>query len=259
MAKEAGATDSSTTDRGSGLGTAIATLTGNLYLVVGTFVLSVLAILVSWVPPRGNAVFGVARLWSRGLLLASGARLVVAGRDRVTPGASYVFMSNHQSMFDIPALIASLPVQTRFLAKRSLFKIPFFGWAIALGGFISVDRSDRSKARESFAAAVEQLRRGTSTLVFPEGTRSLDGRLAAFERGGFLLALKSGLDIVPVGVQGSLGVRRRGSLVVHPGRIGVCYGEPIAVNDYGIRGRAELERVVRERLDELMARAASDA
>jgi 1-acyl-sn-glycerol-3-phosphate acyltransferase len=166
-------------------------------------------------------------------------------------------MSNHQSMYDIPALLASLPVQTRFLAKRSLFKIPIFGWAIALGGFISVDRSDRSRARESFAAAVEQLRLGASTLVFPEGTRSLDGRLSDFERGGFLLALKSGLAIVPVGIHGSLSVRRRGSLVVRPGRIRVRYGRPIEVESFGIRGRAELEGVVRERLADLMDQAAA--
>ena len=245
-----------TRERGGGLGVVVATLTGNLYMALGTFVMSILAILVSWVPPRGDLVFGVARLWSRGLLLSSGARLDAQGGGKVDRGHNYVFMSNHQSMFDIPALLASLPVQTRFMAKRSLFKIPFFGWAIALGGFISVDRSDRSKARESFAAAVEQLRRGTSTLVFPEGTRSLDGRLGEFERGGFLLALKSGLDIVPVGIHGSLSVRRRGSMIVSPGRVGVRYGEPIPVESYGIRGRAELERVVREQLAALMEDAA---
>lgn len=235
--------------------TIVGTITGNLYLMFGTCVMSILAILVSWVPPRGNAVFGVARLWSRGLLFFSGARLDAAGGEGLKGAASYVFMSNHQSMYDIPALLASLPVQTRFLAKRSLFKIPIFGWAIALGGFISVDRSDRSRARESFAAAVEQLKRGASTLVFPEGTRSLDGRLSKFERGGFLLALKSGLAIVPVGIHGSLAVRKRGSLVVRPGRIGVRYGQPIEVERYGIRGRAELESVVRERLADLMAQA----
>lgn len=245
--------------RSSGLGTMVFTLTGNLYLLLGTIVMSTLAILVSWVPPRGDLVFGVARLWSRGLLFTSGARLEVSGREGLADGSSYVFMSNHQSMYDIPALLASLPVQTRFLAKRSLFKIPLFGWAIALGGFISVDRSDRSRARESFAAAVAQLKRGTSTLIFPEGTRSLDGRLSDFERGGFLLALKSGLDIVPVGIHGSLNVRRRGSLIVRPGRVGVCYGRPIAVGSYGIRGREELEGVVRGHLAELMDLAARES
>ena len=148
---------------GRALATVVGTVTGNLYLVIATVVLSVVAILVSWIPPRGNLVFAVARLWSKGLLLASGIRLDSAGSRDLDPAGSYVFMSNHQSLYDIPALIASLPVQTRFLAKRSLFKIPLFGWAIALGGFISVDRSDRSRARESFAAAVDQLRRGTST------------------------------------------------------------------------------------------------
>ena len=127
-------------------------------------------------------------------------------------------MANHQSLFDIPALLASLPGETKFLAKSSLFRIPIFGWALSAGGFVPIDRSDRSTARESFAAAIAALARGVSVLIFPEEARSLDGRVLPFQRGGFLLALKSGLPIVPVGIEGAFEVQPRRSFLIRPGR-----------------------------------------
>ncbi|MEE8138473.1 MAG: lysophospholipid acyltransferase family protein, partial [Thermoanaerobaculia bacterium] len=173
---------------GRAISTALATVFGDLFLVFGTLFCASLAVAVGWIPPRGNLIYRVARLWSRGLLRFSGVTLEVHREVELDPLTPYVFMSNHQSLYDIPALIASLPGQTRFLAKRSLFRIPVFGWAIHMGGFISIDREDRSRAHQSFSSAVARLRSGVSALVFPEGTRSLDGRLLPFQRGGFLLA-----------------------------------------------------------------------
>ncbi len=185
------------------------------------------------------------------MLVFSGIRLDTGFEVDLGSDPPFVFMANHQSLYDIPALIATLPVQTRFLAKRSLFRIPIFGWAIKAGGFISIDRRDRSRAGESFSAAVERIRGGVSALVFPEGTRSLDARLGPFLRGGFLLALKSGLPIVPVGIHGSFSVQPKGSRLVRPGRIRVRYGEPIRVVDYGLRRRGELEDAVRDEITRL--------
>jgi 1-acyl-sn-glycerol-3-phosphate acyltransferase len=233
------------------LATAVATVSGNTYLILGSLLFSVLSILGAWIPPRGNWVFQMARLWSHGLLIFSGVRLDVDFSVPLSPDQRCIYMSNHQSVFDIPALIVSLPGQTRLLAKQSLFRIPIFGWAMKAGGFISIDRKNRSKAKESFNLAVLRLKEGSSTLVFPEGTRSLDGRLQPFERGGFLLALKSGLPIVPVGVIGSMSIRRRGSYVVRPGRITVRYGRPLKVEDFGVRGKRELTQQVREGIAEL--------
>lgn len=149
-------------------------------------------------------------------------------------------MPNHQSLYDIPAMIATLPVPAFFFAKRSLFQIPIFGWALKAGGFISIDRRDRSRARESFAKAVESLQKGRSTVIFPEGTRSLDGELLPFERGGFLLAIKSGAAIVPAGVCGTVAARRRGAWKITPGTIRVAYGEPVETSGYTVRTRGEL-------------------
>ena len=236
--------------RGTPLTTILATLSGNTYLILGSVFFSILALLGSWLPPRGNWVYQMARLWSHGLLFFSGVQLSVEYSVPLAPQRSCIYMSNHQSLFDIPALIVSLPGQTRFLAKQSLFRIPIFGWALKAGGFISIDRKNRSRARESFRSAVSRLQEGSSTLVFPEGTRSLDGSLGPFERGGFLLALKSGLPIVPVGVIGGLAIRQRESYVIRPGRISLRYGGPLRVEDFGVRGKDELmERVRKEIVD----------
>jgi 1-acyl-sn-glycerol-3-phosphate acyltransferase len=137
------------------------------------------------------------------------------------------------------------------VAKRSLFKIPLFGWAIAAGGFIPVDREDRSTARRTFAAAAARLRTGTSVLLFPEGTRSRTGEIMPFHRGGFLLALKSGLPIVPVGISGTRAIQPRSTLVVRPGRAVVRYGAPIAPAAFGVRRKGELVEEVRRRVAEL--------
>lgn len=228
--------------------TALATLTGNLFLLLGSAILSILAVLVAWVPPRGSWSFAVFRIWSSGLLAASFLRVEVHYAPELEPGKSYVFLSNHQSLFDIPVLIATSPGQMRMMAKRSLFLIPLFGWALKAGGFVSVDRADRSSARQTFSSAFARLREGVSILLFPEGTRALDDTLLPFQRGGFLLALKSGLPIVPVGIRGSRAVQRRGSWAIRPGTIAVTYGAPIDPAAYGLRRKAELTAEVRRRI-----------
>lgn len=229
----------------------LATVGGNLFIVLGSVVFGTLAILGSWLPPRGRWVFLMARMWSKGLLACSGLRLEASSQGVLDGSRSYVFMPNHQSLYDIPALIASLPVPAFFLAKRSLFHIPIFGWALKAGGFISIDRNDRSKAKEAFRRAVESLQEGRSTVIFPEGTRSLDGNLLPFERGGFLMALKSCSAITPVGIQGTLEVRRRDSWRVAPGTIKIRYGHPVDTGGFSIRTREALADKVRSEIVQL--------
>jgi len=231
--------------------TSIATVTGNLYLVIATFILSLIGIAVSWIPPRGSWMFAIMRIWSNGLLSASMVRVEALYDPALEPGRSYIFLSNHQSLYDIPVLLATCPGQVRMMAKRGLFQIPVFGWGLWAGGFIPVDRADRSTARQTFASAAERLRAGTSIAMFPEGTRAPTDALLPFQRGGFLLALKSGLPIVPVGLRGTRAVRLRGGLRINPGSVVVSYGAPIQAADYGLRRKRELIDEVRRRVAEL--------
>lgn len=232
----------------------IGTLVGNAFLVVGTLVLASIALLFGWIGAHGRFIAAVARIWSRGVLLFSGVRAKPVFEQPLDAEAQYVYMANHRSLFDIPALLTTLPGQTRFMAKKSLFQIPIFGWALKMGGFVTIDRKDLSTARDSFADAVAQLEEaGVSVLVFPEGTRSLTDDLLAFQRGGFLLALKSGLPIVPVGIDGSARVQPKRSLVIRPGAIRVNYGSPISVQEFGVSRKNELIQTTREQIERLIA------
>ena len=234
--------------RAGALPTALATVTGSVYLVAGTLLFAVAALVAAAIPPRGHWHHRVGRAWAKGLLAASFVRLEVEREGAVAGDVGCVFMANHQSLFDIPALLASLPGETKFLAKSSLFRIPVFGWALSAGGFVPIDRSDRSTARESFAAAIAGLERGVSVLIFPEEVRSLDARVLPFQRGGFLLALKSGLPIVPVGIEGAFAVQSRRSFLIRPGPVRVRYGRPIEVAGLAVSSLRELTSETRARV-----------
>lgn len=230
----------------------LTTLTGNAFLFLGTLVLGLLALPVSLFPRGTNGVFNLSRVWSWGLLAASGVRVRSVFAAPLDRRRSHVFIANHQSMFDIPLVMATVPGQMRFAAKRSLFKIPVFGWAIRAGGLIPVDPgSDRRQATATMNALQERLKAGLSVLLFPEGSRSLDGLVHPFERGAFLLALRSGTPIVPVGIRGTLRVQPRGKKSIHGRPVEIHYGEPIDPAAYGVRGRTELIAEVRRRVAEL--------
>lgn len=230
---------------------ALATCTTIAYLVPATLLLGILAVLLSWLPPPGAAMLFCARVWAHGLLAAAGVRLSVEVDPAVEPGRGVVFLANHQGYFDVPVLLATLPGQVRFVAKKNLFAIPVFGWALRAGGFIPVDREDRRQAIEVYAAASARLRAGASVLFFPEGTRSHDGRLHRFQRGGFLVAQKSGAAIVPVGIRGTYEVLPRRRFVVTPGPVRVRIGAPIPTADYPVSRKQELMARVRDEIARL--------
>lgn len=226
----------------------VATVTSFVVLVIATIIFATLTLLTVWIPPRGSSMTWCARTWSRIWLLASGIRVEAQYAEGLDPAGDYVFLANHASWFDIPALLTTLPGRVRFAAKRGLFQIPVFGWALKAGGFIPVDRHDRKRAQSAISAAREGLAEGGSMLFFPEGTRSDDGQILPFQRGGFLLALKTELPIVPVGIEGSHRAMPKGIFWVRPGRIQVRYGAPVDVQSYGLRGRKQLVDDVREHI-----------
>ena len=206
-----------------------------------------LAILTSWIPPRGRVYLFWARLWARSILFLTGvpATIETAAEAAALPQA--IYMSNHESGIDILLLLLVIPQDVRFLAKRSLFFVPFMGWSMWLAGFVPVDRRRTEKAREVLSGLDRCLAKGSSVLIFPEGTRSRDGSLGAFKKSGFLTALKSGVPIVPVGVSGARAVLGAQGMVVRRGPVRVRTGRPIPTAELGVHDRADLmERVRRE-------------
>lgn len=246
------------THRPSPAAIGLATLTGNLFLVAGTLVCATLALFAALVPPRGRWMHYVSRAWARGVLASSFVRLEIEREPGVAGDGRAVYLANHQSLFDIPVMLRAVPGQVRFLAKASLFRIPIFGWALRLGGFVPVDRGDRARGRATFTRALERLQAGVSVLIFPEETRSLDGRLLPFRRGGLLLAFKTGLPIVPVGIEGTLGVQSRRSFAIRPGTVRVRFGAPLDLEGESVRGTARLAEALRVRVAELAGTTLAD-
>ncbi|MGE0446327.1 MAG: lysophospholipid acyltransferase family protein [Vicinamibacterales bacterium] len=191
-----------------------------------TIILGTLSIGSSLFEKRGYFAHWCARTWARLILVTTGVRVAVRGLERLTPGATYVFVSNHQSIYDIPVLFWSLPFQLRIIAKESLGNFPFLGWHLRRTGHMLVDRSrpDRSKI---FGWASRLTSQGLSLIVFPEGTRSRDGRVGRFKGGSFYLALQAGLPVVPLSIVGSRHVMLKGRLATYPGDVTLVVHEPI--------------------------------
>ena len=219
--------------------------------VINTIVAGFVGTIVGFIPPRGDWTLRGARIWARGVLLGGFVRLTSEGKERVPRDEPVVFMANHESWLDIPALLAEIPVQVRFLAKKSLFSWPLFGWAIASMGFIPVDRKNRREAVKSFDEAAARIRTGRSILIFPEETRSTDGNLLPFQRGGFLIAIKAGIPIVPVGLEGPARCLPKYNYLIRPGTITVRFGDPIPTSGRGVTDKGELIEVVRDAVERL--------
>jgi len=195
-------------------------------ITVYTIVLGTLSLASSLFERRGYFAHWCARSWSWLILRTTGVHVDVKGLERLVPGRTYVFVSNHQSIYDIPILFWSLPFQLRIIAKESLGRFPFLGWHLRRTGHMLVDRSrpDRT-AIFSWASALTS--KGLSLIVFPEGTRSPDGRVGRFKGGSFYLALEAELDVVPLSVIGSRHVMLKGRLATYPGRVRLVVHDPI--------------------------------
>jgi 1-acyl-sn-glycerol-3-phosphate acyltransferase len=194
-------------------------------VTVYTIVLGTVSLVSTLVDPSGDFAHKCARAWSRLILKTTGVEVTVEGLDRLDPSRSYVFAANHQSIYDIPILFASIPFQLRIIAKVSLGRIPFMGWHLRRTGHVLVDRSKPG------AGVVRKMARlaeaGHSLIVFPEGTRSTDGSVARFKGGPFVIALQAGLPVVPISLVGSRHVMFKGQLMVRPGRVTVIVHDPI--------------------------------
>ena len=212
-------------------------------IAIYTIALGTLSLTSSLFQKTGYFAHWCARTWSRLILATTGVSVDVEGLDRLAINRTYVFVSNHQSIYDIPILFWSLPYQLRIIAKASLGSFPFLGWHLRRTGHMLVDRSRPDRAR-IFGWASRLTSNGLCLIVFPEGTRSRDGRLGKFKGGSFYLALEAGLPVVPISVVGSRHVMLRGRLATYPGHVRLVVHEPIETADLaGSDPRAFAERV----------------
>jgi 1-acyl-sn-glycerol-3-phosphate acyltransferase len=196
--------------------------------VVATFVLAVIGAASGLIDSTGDTVLRLARFWSRLVLGVPGVKLEVVQRAPLDPKRPYIVMANHASMIDIWAVFLAVPIPLRFIAKKQLGAIPLFGWAMRAGRFIFIDRQNAASARRSIDEAARRIAAGQSVVIFPEGTRTRDGRLNPFKKGGFHLALDSGADIVPVAIHGTRALMPRGSALIRAGTVRVEIGAPIS-------------------------------
>ena len=212
-------------------------------IAVYTGFFGTLSIASSFFDKTGYFAHWCARTWSRWILRTTGVHVEISGLEQLDPKGTYVFVANHQSIYDIPILFWSLPHQLRIIAKESLGRFPVIGWHLRRTGHMLVDRSrpDRSKI---FGWASRLTSHGLSLIVFPEGTRSRDGSVAKFKGGSFYLALEAGLPVVPLSIVGSRHVMLKGRLATYPGRVRLVVHPPIDTG--GMQGgdaRAFAERV----------------
>jgi len=200
-------------------------------------------------PFSGEAIVWIGRNWISWIFRTCGVRVEVEGLERLDRTKPYVVMSNHQSVLDIGALVLTIPLNWRFVAKRELTYVPFFGWALGLSDQIVIDRGNRTRSIRSLHRAAERVRGGISVIVFPEGTRSPTGHMRDFKSGGFHLAIESQVPILPATVSGSFGLIPKRSLKVKSGTIKVVYGEPIPTAGLTVEDRHALKERVRKAIE----------
>jgi len=203
-----------------------------------------------------RAFFGVGKWWARQQLWLFGASWNSAGWENVPEEIrngqqSAIFMSNHQSLLDPPLLMGAIPVPAVYIAKKELKRAPFIGWAMMAAGMIFIDRGNSEKAAISLTKAAEQIASGKNVVIFPEGTRTKDGRIGKFKKGGFALAIKAGVPIVPVATLGCWEVLPRGTLRGRPGKVSVMFGRAVHPKDYPSREALmiEVETQIRDMAD----------
>ena len=228
----------------------------NVFIGVYSIAFCLWGLLLSIFDKTGRKVhFLCAIPWARGILKVCGVRVHVTGQENVDPHVPRIYMNNHQSVFDIFALLACLPVDFKFILKKELMGIPLLGPAMKGAGYIPIDRQNPRKAVKSMDEAAERIRKGASVVIFPEGTRSEDAKLLPFKRGGFIMALKSGCDIVPITIDGSHRIVPKGSMRINKGSFKLHIGRPVAVSGYTKQNLEEFMGVVRDKIAEPMEEA----
>jgi 1-acyl-sn-glycerol-3-phosphate acyltransferase len=213
--------------------------------VAYTGFISACCVIFPLLSPGENKIHKMANLWARTLLRLASIRVNVIGRENVLRDQPQIFMANHQSDVDILIVLAHIPGQFRWIAKKELFKIPVFGKAMKNAGYIEIDRQNHEKALKSLDEAASKIREGKSVVTFPEGTRSKDGTIRPFKQGMFHLAIRAGVPIVPISIIGASEIMPKRTLMIKPGRVTMIINKPVDVSPYTVETRGELIEKVR--------------
>lgn len=216
------------------------------FLFLYIFIIGTPFLIYVWLTAKIDPLYRIGWLGARLALRIGGVRLHVGGAKNIPRGQICIYMANHQSNVDPPALFVVLPPRIALMGKKEVFSIPVLGPALRLAGFMPVDRANPEAARESVERALEQVQKGTTYLVFPEGTRSPDGRLQRFKHGVFVLAIRAGIPIVPITVDGGDVIMPKKKWQLRPGSYWVTIHPPVATAGLSLEDRAALAQRVRE-------------
>jgi len=204
------------------------------WATIATIILCIFIIPAGLLSCTGNLAFSLSKLWAYTMLAVSFVRTEIKNKDKIRKGTSYIIIANHQSHYDILALVTTLGIQFRWIIKKEILKVPIFGYGLYASRNIFIDRSNTAKAIESMNKGFERLPKGVSVMVFAEGTRSPDGKIHEFKKGGFVTAIRRKMPILPVTVNGSRRVLPKKSLALKPGKIQIVVGDPIDVTHYTV-------------------------
>ncbi len=202
------------------------------WAAIATLVLAVPVITAGLLSRTGNLAFSLTKIWAYTMLAVSFVRTEIKNREKIQPGTSYIIISNHQSLYDILALVTTLGIQYRWFIKKEVLKVPLFGYGLYASRNIFIDRSHRNEAIASINRGFDRLPAGVSVMVFAEGTRSGDGQIHEFKKGGFIPAVERKIPILPVTVNGSRRILPQKSPAIKPGKIQVVISDPIDTGAY---------------------------
>lgn len=218
-----------------------------------TIPLALLTLVIAAVKSTSPLIDRIIRLWARTLVHVTGIELHTENLERIDPAKRYILVANHYSYLDIPCILTAIPQPIRFMAKISLFKIPIFGWALGRAGFIPIDRKNRRTAVKSFDLAASRIRKGNTIVIFPEEGRSRFRDMRPFQRGAFLLAIKSQKTIVPVALDNTFDIWPPGSFWhIRPGRVTLRVGTPIETANLTVRDKDRLLNEAREQIQAML-------
>jgi 1-acyl-sn-glycerol-3-phosphate acyltransferase len=221
-------------------------------IIIYLTIISLLALLSALVDRTFTTYFLVTKLFSKGILLISGVKLKITGLQNINPSGTYVFVSNHSSQFDIPAVQSAAPVRISIVYKKEINKIPLFGWQMMLGPYVVIDRQNAEKALHSIEKAKQLMdTKKISVHIFAEGTRSRTGEIQPFKRGAFYLASKVGYPVIPVTINGASSILPKGKLNIKSGTMHIHFDKPIPTADLKTRhDEMQLMETVRNKVME---------